>query len=166
MERVFAVVDIQNVFLNDENKFIVSALEHFLSKNKARFDQVVFFKFVNTSSSNFVKKLGYNKAMDKKETVIPSNLKRYADRIIERTSFSVFVPKFTNLLSRDARVFLAGLDSDACIMASAYHGFDLGYDIRVVKDLSFSKDIDFHRIAFKILNRNLGPIVVNSDSIF
>lgn len=32
------------------------------------------------------------------------------------------------------KIYLTGIDIDACVLASAFDGFDLGYDIEILQD--------------------------------
>ncbi|AJI50687.1 isochorismatase family protein [Francisella tularensis subsp. holarctica] len=36
------------------------------------------------------------------------------------------------------KIYLTGIDIDACVLASAFYGFDLGYDIEILQDFCLS----------------------------
>lgn len=54
------------------------------------------------------------------------------------------------------KLSLCGIDSDACVLASAYDGFDLGYDIVILHDLCGSHlGKNFDHYARQIIQKNL-----------
>ena len=54
-----------------------------------------------------------------------------------------------------SKIYLCGVDIDACVLASAYDGFDLGYDIEVLKDYSLSiSGIELEEPTIKIIEKN------------
>ena len=165
--RIFAIIDVQNVFLNNENEFLVERIRKFIEEKRDFFHSIVLFKFVNFPGSIFVNNLNYSKAMLPQETEVAEPLKNFSSNIFRRTTFSIFTPEFVEYLKnlKDPEVFLSGLDSDACVMASAYHGFDLGYKIKIIGDLIYSKNSEYNFFSLKILNRNLHPLVIKSEDI-
>lgn len=70
-------------------------------------------------------------------------LQSYAEPVytFDRTTYSVFTshPLVTCLRQNGIeKVDLCGLDIDACVLASAYHGFDRGIDCDVLVELTGS----------------------------
>ncbi|KKQ34360.1 MAG: Isochorismatase hydrolase family protein [Microgenomates group bacterium GW2011_GWA2_37_6] len=67
-------------------------------------------------------------------------------------------PGFTVFLKKHniSRLFLCGIDTDSCVLASAYDAFDLGYEVKVIKNLckSHSGD-DFDNAAMKIIDKSI-----------
>lgn len=54
------------------------------------------------------------------------------------------------------KLFLCGLDTDGCILASAYEGFDLNYDIEILRDLCLSHSgNELNNSALDIIEKNL-----------
>jgi nicotinamidase-related amidase len=55
-----------------------------------------------------------------------------------------------------SKIYLCGVDIDACVLATAYDGFDLGYDIEVLKDYSLSSSgLELEEPTIKIIEKNL-----------
>lgn len=54
------------------------------------------------------------------------------------------------------KIYLAGIDIDACVLASAFDGFDLGYDVKILQDFCLSHfGEEFNYFALKIMHKNL-----------
>lgn len=92
--------------------------------------------------------------------IVPE-LQPYAEHmyIFDRTTYSVFTshPLVTCLRQNGIeKVYLCGLDIDACVLASAYHGFDRGIDCEVLIGLTGSAaDAVCTTGAEHIITRNL-----------
>ncbi|HCR80872.1 MAG TPA: hypothetical protein DIV47_00085 [Candidatus Pacebacteria bacterium] len=51
---------------------------------------------------------------------------------------------------------MCGIDTDACVLASAYEAFDLGYEVKVLKDLSRGHDgQEYVAAARKLIDINI-----------
>lgn len=57
-KSALVVVDVQNYFINEHTKGLPERIQKFIVKNRDSFYYLIFTKFVNKSSSNFVKMLG------------------------------------------------------------------------------------------------------------
>lgn len=149
----------QNFFVNDNTKILPQKIAEFIEDNK--FDFVLFAKFVNKEGSNFFKKLNWKKCTDSPDTDIHSALSRYAgeNNVFGKSTYSIFKSKkLTKFLKRNniKELFLCGIATDGCVLASAYDGFDLGYDIEILKELCFSHlGKKLNNYALKIIGKNL-----------
>jgi nicotinamidase-related amidase len=55
-----------------------------------------------------------------------------------------------------SKLFFCGLDLDACVLASAFEAFDLGFDFEIFYDLSGSSaKTDIDNSAKQIIKHNL-----------
>ncbi len=53
-------------------------------------------------------------------------------------------------------MYLCGIDIDACVIASAFDGIDMGYKTYILKDLSLSSSgIALNKASSLIIKRNL-----------
>lgn len=159
MSNALVVVDVQNYFVNEKTKDIPGKTAQYIRENK--FDFVLFTKFVNKEGSNWFKLLGWKKMAGSPDTDIHSVLKEFVneDNVFEKTSYSIFkAPGFEEFLKKNdiKELYLCGIDIDACVLASAFEAFDLGYTPHVLKDLSAShsgKELD--KAALAIIRKNL-----------
>lgn len=154
------IIDVQNYFVNEHTKSIPEKIAQFIDKN--RFDFVLFTKFVNREGSNYFKLLGWKKCLGSPDTDIHPALAKFVNdsNLFEKASYSIFKSKgFPDFLKHNniSKLYLCGIDIDACVLASAFDGFDLGYEIHILKDLSLShsgKKLD--KAALEIIKKNLG----------
>jgi len=159
MEKALVVIDVQNYFVNDKTKDLPNKIAAFIQKNK--FDHVIFTQFVNNEKSNFVKLLGWRKSFSPPDTDIHPALSKFANpsNTFKKSAYSIFkAPRFLTFLKKHniSKLFLCGIDTDSCVLASAYDAFDLGYEVKVVKELCMSHSgQDFDDAAKKIINKSI-----------
>ncbi len=158
-KKALIVVDVQNYFVNDYTKSIPNKIANFIQSSK--FDLVLFTKFVNYKNSNFFKLLNWRKCLCPPDTDIHPVLVKFINdnNLFKKASYSIFKSdKLVKSLKKSNinQIFLCGIDIDACVLSSAFEGFDLGYQVHILKDLSLShsgKKLD--SAAFEIINKNL-----------
>lgn len=153
------VLDLQNCFIGERTKFLPQKIKKHIETQK--YDFIIFSKFINSKDSNFVKKLNWNKCKHSPETDIVPELSEIAleNHIFEKSTYSVFKSKqFVNFLSQNkiSKLFFCGLDLDACVLASVFEAFDLGFDFEILLDLTGSSaEIDIDSSVKQIIERNL-----------
>jgi len=153
------VLDLQNCFIAERTKSLPQKIKEHIETQK--YDFIIFSKFINSENSNFVKKLNWNKCKHSPETDIVSELSEIAleNHIFEKSTYSIFKSKqFVDFLSQNkiSKLFFCGLDLDACVLASVFEAFDLGFDFEILLDLTGSSaKIDIDSSAKQIIERNL-----------
>jgi len=158
-KNALIIIDMQNYYINKHTKSLPKKILKFTDKNK--FDHILFTKFVNTKNSNFIKVFNWKKMMSSPEIDIHKTFSKLITKnnVFKKNTYSVFKSKeLTKYLNSNniKNIFLCGLDEDACILASAYEGFDLGYKINVLTDLTMSHcGKKFENAALKIINKNI-----------
>lgn len=168
MKNALLVIDVQEYFLNEHTKDLPQKIADFIQRNK--FDHVLFFKFVNTKDSNWVKSLGWHKMLAAPQTKIASALKEFLNKdntFIKRAAFSVFRSKKFNKFVKDQEIselFVCGMDTDACIYTTAMEAFERKFAVKVIDDLcAASHGKEYHQNTIASLKRNLGEkVIVNS----
>lgn len=159
MKSAVVVIDVQNYFVNEHTKDIPEKIARFLSEN--RFDFILFTKFINREGSNFFKLLNWKKCVGSPDTDIHHSLEKFVrkDNLFEKASYSIFKSDgLDNFLKHNqiTKLFLCGIDIDACVLASAFDAFDLGYEIEVLTDLSLSHSGErLDNAALEIIKKNL-----------
>ena len=140
MKTALVVVDVQNYFANKHTTKIAKKISDFISEHRQDFDFILFTKFVNKDDSNYVKLLNWEKCFSSPDTDIPSEFSEFVDEdnVFIKTAYSAFKSKkFCSFLKMNniKKLFLCGIDTDACIVATAFDAFDLGYEVKILKDL-------------------------------
>lgn len=91
------------------------------------------------------------------ETEIHNSLINFINEknIFTKTSYSIFKSKWFNEYLEKNKItslYLCWVDTDACVLASAFEAFDLGFDIKIIKELSYSgSGKNLHNSAIKII---------------
>lgn len=153
------ILDLQNCFIRDKTKSLPQKIKEHIESQK--YDFIIFSKFINSESSNFIKKLNWNKCKTSPETDIVSELSEIAAKnyIFEKNTYSIFKSKeFIDFLSQNkiSKLYFCGLDLDACVLASIFEAFDLGFDFEILYNLSSSSaKIDIDNSVKQIINCNL-----------
>ena len=157
--KALIVIDVQNYFLNEYTKDLPRKIANFIAKNK--FDFLIFTKFVNSKDSNFYRFFKWKKCFLKEETEIAEGLLTFTNKnnVFVKHTFSAFKNKKLIAFLRKNKikeVYLCGTDTDACVLASAYDAFDLGFYVYTLKELCSSCNGEyFHSIGKELISRNL-----------
>ena len=157
------IIDVQNYFINVHTRDLPKKIAAHV--RDARYDYVLFTKFVNNKNSNFVKMLGWDKCNSAPDTDICSELSGLVNKenanVFEKHTLSAFKnPKLKKFLDANTvtKLYICGTDSEACVLSSAFEAFDFGFDVQILKELCASSNgKDFHEYARTIIERNLEP---------
>lgn len=158
-KKALIVIDVQNYFVNEKTKKIPRKIANFIRNKK--FDFVLFTRFINNKSSNFYKILNWKKCLTSPDTDIHRDFSQFvkSGNLFEKATYSAFKSKkLTRFLKSKGidELFLCGIDIDACVLATAFDAFDLGYKIHILKDLSKSHSgRKFDRSALNIIEKCL-----------
>jgi nicotinamidase-related amidase len=153
------IVDAQVGYSSEIIDLKCSQIAHYIDTTKP--DYVIFTQFVNQNSSQFFKTLGYTKFTSEKECAIHPALKEYLtkENCFVKDTYSAFKAKgLLEYLQKCGitSVELCGFETDACILASAFDGFDLGYEISILTELCYSFVFDKkNKTLCKIFERNI-----------
>jgi nicotinamidase-related amidase len=155
--RTLLVVDVQNAFIKPKAKDLPERIRQRIQENP--YDHLLFTQFINRKDSNFVKLLNWTKAFDPPDTDIVSALAPYTndENVFEKSTYSAF--KSAKLLEylRTHGITLievCGIESDGCVLATAFEGFDLGYEMVVLRDLMRSTST-LNDATENIIKRNI-----------
>jgi len=157
MKSALIVIDVQNFHINSKTSELPKKIDELIKSHQ--FDYILFTQFINKKNSNFVKKLQFKKMFNSLDVDIHKSLQKYLknNNVFTKTSYSIFKSdKFVRFLkaNRIKKLFLCGFDYDACVLASAFEAFDLGYDVRVLTDLTLSHTHEnFNKAANIIVNK-------------
>jgi nicotinamidase-related amidase len=157
MKTALIVIDVQKGFINEQTREMPRKIAEHISAGQ--YDLVVFTKFVNKPGSNFERILRWKKVYNSPDTDLAEELKGLEGKVIEKPTYSAFKsPSLIKLLSKGDfdKLYLCGLDTDACVLGSAFDAFDLGYNFEVITELTDNmKEDKFHIAGLNIINKNL-----------
>lgn len=158
-KTALVVIDVQNYFVNDKTQELPEKIANYIEGNN--FDFVLFTQFVNRKDSNFIKLLHWKKCFSAPDIDIDHRLKKFItkENLFTKTSYSIFKSStFLKFLKKHniKSILICGIDTDSCVLASAFDAFDLGYNVKVLKDLSDSHSgKDFHEVSMKIISKSI-----------
>ena len=154
-------VDLQNGFLiSPECRAVVPKVV----ERASQFHQVWATRFFNRNA-NFSRQLNWNEMVSGQPTELSTILSPVVSKTFDKPSYSPVSQALLQALLRDAitTVAVCGVDTDACVMATALGLFDAGFETFVVSDgCASSGGQEYHEAAIKILERNIGAQYVIS----
>ena len=158
-KKALLIIDVQNYYINDHTKDVPKKIENYI-KNST-FDFILFAKFVNHPDSNVWKTFNWKEMRSSPDTDICKNLLPYTkkDTVFKKSTYSIFKsPKFLEFITKHGIIdfTLCGLDTDACVLASAYEAFDSGYKVAINNKLTAShRGESFTKCGLNIINNNI-----------
>jgi len=156
-KKALIIIDVQNYFVNELTKSLPEKIVRYI--NKTDYDFVVFTKFINKKGSNFFKLLNWEKMLSGNETEIHNSLIKFCNKknVFTKTNYSIFKAKGLAEYLRKNKIsllYLCGIDTEACVLASAFEAFDLGFDVKIIKELCSSHSgKSLHNSALKIIEK-------------
>lgn len=158
MKKAIVIIDVQNIFINDKTKHIPKKIANHLENND--YDFIIFTRFINNKESQIYKKLKWNICFDSPDIDIHPDLRKYSNscNTFDKITYSIFKQEKLIKLFKEENInniYLCGLDSEACVLASSFEGFDLGFNIIILKDLieTSYRDYKLHNYVIKIMER-------------
>ena len=153
------IVDMQNGFVNDNNRFLVDRINNYIKENK--FDYVIYTKYINNEISPFVEILNYTSLMseDEQRFVIEENPDCHKKMVFEKMGYGLTQKMIDDIKSLGIKeAELCGTDADACVMAIAYNLFDNGIKPVILRELvgSSSRNKDITQYSITIMERSFG----------
>ena len=155
----FVAVDVQNGFADAPGtRRAAESIINFLRQYRGKFALTTATRFFNTPGSQFVRLVDWDDMMTPPRTNLVDGLAGLVDVTLDKTTY-VNAGDIARLL--DARgirdVYLAGIDTDVCVLQNAATLFDMGYAVRVPLDLCASNGGEkIHEAAGRILERTIG----------
>ena len=160
MKTALIVIDVQNGFaVENAERLPKKIVKHLENEN---YNYVLFTQSINDPESNFHKILNWKKGVDGDFIEIHPLLRPYLteSNTFKKNSYSAFKSQDLVKFLQDKnveKIFLCGINTDACVLASAFEAFDLGYNFDIIDELcsvsSFRQD--YIDSANTIITRNL-----------
>lgn len=154
-KTILLAVDLQNGFLTTPE---CEAVVPKVVDNASQFHQVWATRFFNRNP-NFSRQVDWNEMVSGEETELSPILTPVVSKTFDKPSYSPVSPPLLRALRSNAitTVAICGVDTDACVMATAIGLFDAGLETFVVSDgCASSGGQEYHEAAIKILKRNIG----------
>ena len=155
MKKMLLVIDLQKSFINPNTEFLISKIDSLV--NSGSYDLVVFTKFINDNDSMWVKKLNYKGCISLEDRKIMIDTKD--NIVLEKSLYTAYSNNLINLINlfKIDEVYLCGIDTECCVLKTAFDLFENGYDIKVLSGYSAcTHGEESNKNALDIIARNIG----------
>ena len=129
MKKILILIDMQNGFLESEHtRHLILQTEELLKANI--FDVVIGTRFVNAPNSIYEKIFQWKNLETEQETAIPEELLKYMDYVEDKYIYNCVHTSFLQRLCQlnggqlPRQVYLAGVDTDCCVLSIATSLFE------------------------------------------
>lgn len=156
------VIDPQNYFMSGRHTRHIPKKIRALIENDGRPDFVIFTKFVNSRKTGFSRILKWKKCMGGRDIEIVDELKPFSNgkNTFVKDTYSPFKnAAFVKFMKarKIGTVYIAGTDTDACILSTAMDAFDLGFCPIVLEKFCASRSgLARHKQALGLLRALIG----------
>jgi nicotinamidase-related amidase len=164
-KEALLVIDVQNYFINDRTKNIPRKVSEYIANNHQLFDLIIFTNFVNTRQSPVFRFLHWEKSVRSPDTDIAPELEpalKFGIVFSKDVLSALRIPSVSSLLKEHMikNLYVCGIDTDSCVLATAYDAFDKGYRVSLLENLSMSHGgKNLHEAAVTLFRRNIGPVI-------
>lgn len=118
-------------FINENTKFFVSKIQNLL--DTSTYDMAAFTRFINTENSKFVRELNFRGAIkEDKELVLSSKENKVFDKKVY-TCYNLELKNYVKEHQID-KIYLCGIDTECCVLKTAFDLFEHDYDVYILKD--------------------------------
>ena len=156
--KILLVIDVQEGFINDATKHIPKDIEKHV--NNFNYDLVIATRFINKMESLHKSELNMkDMTILSPHAKLVENVSTLADIVIMKSTYTSLTVDVAKLLEKNQvkEVYLAGLNTDTSIMATALELFDKGIKPKVLSQLCGSiNGAMMHTAALQILKGALG----------
>ena len=157
MRTALLVIDVQSYSMRRAPKELPKQIANYIQSSDYEF--LGFTIFRNTVGSNWEKSLNWHKSMSKNDLILPDEFDDIVtdDNVFEKHTYSAMKQEqlLTKLKGANIEsVHLCGIDTDACVLATAFDAFDLDFRVKILFDLSFS-GANLDQAAKQIALRNI-----------
>ena len=157
MTSCLLLIDVQEGFITEGTEHVIPRIEELLSKKK--FDHIAATRFINSENSPYRNILNWDKLTDGPETDLVPAVCEAADTIFEKDVYTAVSKEFLKYLSKNSvdELFIAGIDTDCCVLKTAADLFEKNIRSRVLAYYSASNGgQQSHDAALCVLHRLIG----------
>jgi nicotinamidase-related amidase len=159
MPEPLLIVDVQVGFINDFTHHIPQRVVRLLERNE--YAPIIFTRFINAPDGPYDRFLDWHSCEGEPETKIVPELEPFAqtDCVFSKSGLCGMPDELTDYLRKQGieRVFIAGIDTDMCVLKIAMDLFDIGIEPLVFTDCCASTaGLQAHLAGLAVLSRNIG----------
>lgn len=166
MKSCLFVVDVQNGFISKKTAYVKEKIKSLLEQNL--FDYVVFTKFLNTLDSPYVHYLRWNRLLSEEDQKLVDTIEPFAKTVFCKTTYTSINAETLDFIKKNRIevVFVAGIDTDCCVLKTAVDLFEHNIRPYVLERYSASNGgKESHESAIIVLNRLIGRDSIIRDAL-
>jgi nicotinamidase-related amidase len=151
------LIDVQEAFITDETAETLSNIYGLLQG--VDFNKIVATQFINTADSIYVEELDYRGCLTPNDIRLDATVKEVADRVIQKQGYTAASTVLSNFFREYGidTVYLAGFNTDACVLSTVMDLFGKGIHCIVIEDCCASTGgTQLHNNAIDIMKYNIG----------
>lgn len=155
MNSLLLIIDLQDSFINSNTEMVLPKINMLLNENK--FDKIVFTRFINSPNSIWFTKLKYTGCITEKSRKIQIETRN--NKVIDKQIYSALGTELKTYIEENdiSKIYLCGIDTECCVLKTAFDLFENGYDVYVLKDYcACMQGLQRHNNALDILKRTIG----------
>ncbi|MBW4678736.1 MAG: cysteine hydrolase [Microcoleus vaginatus WJT46-NPBG5] len=159
MSEALLIVDVQAGFINDFTHHIPQRIARLIGSSE--YAPLIFTRFINDQEGPYCRFLDWHGCADDPEINIVPELQPYAspDLIFSKSGLCGMPDELTSYLRENSieKIFIAGIDTDMCVLKIAMDVFDIGIEPIVITDCCASTaGLQAHLAGLAVLSRNIG----------
>ncbi len=157
LPKTLLIIDVQKGFLDETTEGIVDDIRKIISMIEPT--RVLASKFINQPDGPFVNYLNWRQLIADEEQKIPDEIVESIDKVFPKHTYSCLTPELASYLHSNSitSVALCGMDTDACLLATALDLFSNHIEPYVLaQGCRSARGDEYHQMALKILARNIG----------
>ena len=140
MENCLVLIDVQNGFRNENTDEIFERIKSFISNNNSIFNHIVATRYINHPNTPCYKFEGWKGCMKgSQEAELVDWLKnnKSIEKVFDKSVYSCFNDEFKNYLKDKniGKVYFVGVNTDCCVLHSAFDCYNDLIDCSIIKDL-------------------------------
>jgi nicotinamidase-related amidase len=173
---LLVVIDVQNGFVNAGSAHIVAAVADLAAKWRAAGGALMFTRYRNYPGSPFERLIGWHGLHSDEDTALAPGVADLAAGapVVDKNTYSVLAGDPGSVIADGGftDLFLCGIATDSCVLASAVAAFDAGLTPWVVADACASSATsappeECHRAALMLITRMIGgrQVITSAEAL-
>lgn len=151
--KVLLIIDVQDPFVGEKTREVVGFLQELLQREQ--FQCVIQSCWQNHSGSRYETQLGYEQGREAKPAI------HWPDaQVLVRSTYSALNEELRRLLRKEDEIYVAGLETDACVLATLFGLWDGGFSFRVYRKGVGTNREDLAEPALALIRRQFGEGVL------
>lgn len=165
-KTILLIVDLQHGFIKPCTKSVINVVKRAI--NDLQYDVCIYSRFYNTEETSFSRFLNWERfqSTEEQEIVLPVDKK---DIIVSKDTYSAVTKELKSIIEEGEykRAYVCGIDTDSCVLATAFELFDNGIEPLIIIDgCASTGGNEYHQAAELIMKRSFGKNNVNCLSYY